>query len=44
VNTRFPAQDHCFIVHANIGNTPVPVDAAKPICAHLKPVQAWTLK
>lgn len=45
-NYRFEGRDHCFMVTANIANTPTRIDSAKRICATLKPVQAqaWTLK
>lgn len=37
---RFQGQDHCFLVVANIGGTPQPIDAAKKFCAKY----GWTLK
>jgi hypothetical protein len=45
-NYRFEGRDHCFVVTANIANTPTRIDSARRICATLRPVQAqaWTLK
>jgi hypothetical protein len=40
---RFQAQDHCFLVRANIGNTWIPVDAKKAFCARRGP-GGWSLR
>jgi len=40
---QFQAQDHCFLVRANIGNTWTPVDAKRAFCARRGP-GGWSLK
>lgn len=40
---RFQAQDHCFLVRANIGNTWTPIDAKKAFCARRGP-PGWSLQ
>ena len=40
---RFQAQDHCFLVRANIGTTWTPIDAKKAFCARRGPA-GWSLR
>ena len=40
---QFQAQDHCFLVRANIGNTWTPIDAKKAFCARRGP-GGWSLR